>query len=349
MDANAISTAARNLRANLSDGLDISEDNLLIGHPATAAAAADANPGDQFINLFFFRVEHGGYPADAKNTDPFYIRIYCLVTAFGNNETGDDGTITISAGENDLRLIGGVMAHLHANPMLKIEDLEENMVAQLQVVFSPMDINDINNIWSTQVDTPYRLSVIYELALAPIPLATMRDTSKRVARIGAEARPDTVQSPLPEQGLGLEAQTRYAGKIHIQTAQEAWAPHLILLNPAQKPVYTLVYHAEDVPSEILLFALGKAGDSISLVWEQWHARQGWHGITPSPAPCISLLNDRFDPVDFDPAQAQKVALPSTAPGQLMLHAIRTVTKQGGKVLTIRSNPLLISVYEESPS
>ncbi|MGD8834323.1 MAG: Pvc16 family protein [Desulfobacteraceae bacterium] len=349
MDANAISIAARNLRTYLSDRLDISEDNLLIGHPTIAATTADANPGDQFINLFFFRVEHGGYPADAKSTDPFYIRIYCLVTAFGNNETGDDGTITISAGENDLRLMGGVMAHLHANPVLVIEDLEANTVAHLQVILSPMDINDINNIWSTQVDTPYRLSVIYELALAPIPLATMRDTSKRVARIGVEARSGTVQNPLPGQGLGIEAQTRYAVKMRIQTAQEARAPHLILFNPAQEPVYTLVYAADDVPSEIPLLALGKAGDSVSLVWEQWHAQQGWHDITPSPAPRISLIKDRFDPIDFDPTQAQNVALPATAPGQLMLYAIRTVTKPGGKVVTIRSNPLLISIYKESAS
>jgi hypothetical protein len=344
MDANAISIAARNLRTYLSNRLGISEDNLLIGHPTIAATTADSNPGDQFINLFFFRVEHGGYPADAKSADPFYIRIYCLVTAFGNNETGNHGTITISAGENDLRLIGGVMAHLHANPVLEIEDPEENTIAQLQVVLSPMDINDINNIWSTQVDTPYRLSVIYELALAPIPLSVRRDTSKRVSRIGVDAQSDLIQRPLPDQGLGIEAKTRYAGKIHIQTAQEAWAPHLILLNAAQKPVYTLVYERNDVPSRIPVLSLGKADDSVSLVWEQWHAQQGWHDITPRPAPSLKLIKDRFDPVDFDPTQAQNVLLPSAAPGQLMLYAVRTITKPGGKALTIRSNPLLISVY-----
>lgn len=349
MEANAISTAARNLRAYLATQLVISEDNLLIGHPTLAATTAEANPGDQFINLFFFRVEYGGYPADAGNTDPFYVRLYCLITAFGNNETGEDGTITISAGENELRMMGGVMAHLHANPVLEIQDPDEQTVARLQIVLSPLDIQDINNIWSNQVDTPYRLSVIYELALAPIPLATRRDTAKRVARIGVDAISDVIQRPLDDEGRQITVVTAHAGPMAVNTDQEAWVPHLVLLNPDQQPVYTLAFRDDAVTAQVPLLALGDNETTLTLVWEQWHAEQGWQDITPFPAPVVTPVQDRFDPLNFDPARAQDISLPATTPGQLMLYAVRTVTRPGGQTLTIRSNPLLISIYTESAS
>ncbi|MCP3952320.1 MAG: DUF4255 domain-containing protein, partial [Desulfobacterales bacterium] len=240
MDANAISIAARNLRTYMAGRLGINEDNILIGHPGIAADTADANPGSQFVNLFFFRVEHGGYPADAGKTDPFYIRLHCLITAFGNNETGSGGTITVSAGENDLRLIGGVMEHLHAGPILEVKDLTDNTVAQLQIILSPFDTNDINNIWSTQVDTPYRLSVAYELAMAPIPLAEAKDTTKKVAYIGVHAASDMAEPTLTEEGLGIQVQAGYAAKVDVNTDPEAYAPHVMLLNPEGKPVYALL-------------------------------------------------------------------------------------------------------------
>lgn len=345
MDANAISIAARNLRTYMAGKLGISEDNILIGHPGIAAATADANPGFQFINIFFYRVEYGGYPPDGLKTDPFYVRLHCLITAMGNNETGSGGTITVSAGENDLRLIGGVMEHLHASPILEVKDLSDQTVAQLQVIISPFDVNDMNNIWSTQVDTPYRLSVAYELALAPIPLATAKDTSKKVARIGVHARPDLVEPELTAAGLGISVQTGYAGKIDVNVNQEAWAPHLMFLNSDQRPVYSLLFDAGSVPAQVPVMALGSPGESISLKWEQWHAQNGWNDITPASDPTVDTVTGQFDPEDFDATEAANISLPSTTPGQLLVYGLRQVEKIGGKTLEIRSNPLLITLFQ----
>ncbi len=344
MEPNAISIAARNLRAYLADRLALSEDNLLIGHPLVAAAIADANPGDQFINLFFFRVAYGGYPPDGSSTEPFYIRIYCLITAFGNNETGDDGTITLSAGENDLRLMGGVMAHLHAEPVLAVQDAQAQTVARLQIVLSPLEISDINNLWSTQADTPYRLSVAYELAMAPIPLAMARDTTKRVAQIGVNAVPEMKQPLLTTQGLEIPARATSVGRVRIDTDQAAWAPHLVLLDADQRPVHALLFEAGAVPAQVALIGLGEKDASVSLVWEQWHAQQGWRAVALTPVPTVTLTGPLFDPADFDPGEAVSVALPTTAPGQLMLHAVRRVVLPGGRELTLRSNPLLVTIF-----
>jgi hypothetical protein len=350
MQINAISVAARNLRAYMASKLGLSEDNILIGHPSVAAgtAEADANKG-QFINIFFYRVEYGAYPPNGSKTDPFYVRLFCLITALGNNETGDGGTITVSAGENDLRLIGGVMQHLHASPILEVKGEDDKTVAQLQVVISPLDVNDMHNIWATQGDTPYRLSVAYELALAPIPLATAKDTSKRVARIGVEVKPDLSYPSLSETGLGIKAQPDYAGKITIRTDQETWAPHLILLNPANRPVYSLLLDSAAVPSQVPVIALGNQGDSVFLAWEQWHSQEGWHKITPEPEPTINLSGAQFDPAGFNSALAVNIDLPSTNPGQLLLYALRRISKIGGRKIVIRSNPLLITIIQESSS
>lgn len=345
MQANAISIAARNLRTYMAGKLGISEDNILIGHPGIAATTADANPGFQFINIFFYRVEYGGYPPDGLKTDPFYIRLFCLITALGNNETGSGGTISVSAGENDLRLIGGVMAHLHASPILEVKDLGNETVARLQVIISPFDVNDMNNIWSTQVDTPYRLSVAYELALVPIPLATTKDTSKKVARIGVHARSDLVEPVLTAAGLDIEVQAGYAGKVDINVNREGWAPHLMFLNPASRPVYSLLVDAGSVPALVPVMALGSHGKSISLKWEQWHAQQGWNDITPVPEPTATLSAAQFDPHDFDATEAVNISLPSTTPGQLLVYGLRRVQKIGGKTLEIRSNPLLITIFQ----
>ena len=185
MDPNAISQAARTLRTQLSSSLPLVEGNILIGHPELAAKAADKQNAPHLINLFFFQLEHSGYPADAAKVDPVYVRAHCLVSAFGKNETANNSTI--SAGENDLRLIGGVLAALHEKPLLEISDTTGNVKAMLQIVPEPLSLETINNLWSTQVDVSYRPSVIYELALVPVPFESRTERSPRVRRADADA------------------------------------------------------------------------------------------------------------------------------------------------------------------
>src|SRR6185503_12269288 len=166
----SLSIAARALRTHVADAVGLPESQILIGHPSLASKDVGDETNKQFLNLFFYRVEHGAYRADGTADDPSYLRFYCLVTALGTKETVGGGTV--SAGENDLRLVGGVMQGLHENPILMLQDDAAQDVAQLQVVLHALSLDDLNHIWSTQGDTPYRLSVGYELALLPLPLAT---------------------------------------------------------------------------------------------------------------------------------------------------------------------------------
>src|SRR5205814_1645176 len=103
-----------------------------------------SNPRD-LLNLFFYRVEYDGYPADGTSEDPFYVRAYCLLTAFCLHGIETNG---LSAGEKDLRLIGGAMHWLHANPFIHVRDVNAAEVAVLQVVLSPLTVDAINHIWA---------------------------------------------------------------------------------------------------------------------------------------------------------------------------------------------------------
>ena len=64
----SLSVAANTLRSYLADNIaDL--DGIFISHPKEAADQANSE-GKQYLNLFFYLIEHGGYPADGRSDDP---------------------------------------------------------------------------------------------------------------------------------------------------------------------------------------------------------------------------------------------------------------------------------------
>jgi hypothetical protein len=205
MEPTAISLAARALRARLAVALPIEEGNVLVGQPS-AASARESQVGRNFLNIFFFNIEQSGLTVDASSVDPFFVRLQCLVTAFGSDVTS--GSTTVSAGENDLRIIGAVMAALHASPILEVSNERETAVAHLQIVPLQLTLDQMNHIWSTQVDVSSRPSVAYELALAPIPFERPVDRSPRVVARDLDEVCDRARQPLE----------RHAGSKQVRAA-----------------------------------------------------------------------------------------------------------------------------------
>src|SRR5688572_6826839 len=130
---------------------------VMIGSPAEAAKIED----EHRINLFFYLVEPNGF-GDVAPNEVWRVRLQCLITAFGIAEG------SISAGENDLRLLGEVLRTFHESPILPAFDLD-GLGVRLQALFIPLTLDQINHIWSTQGDVAYRPSIAYEMGLAPIP------------------------------------------------------------------------------------------------------------------------------------------------------------------------------------
>lgn len=167
MEVTSLSLTARKLRDHLLEYPGLNQVNILIGNPSTAYKEAEGYAGEHYLNIFFYRITPAGYPVDGQSSDPFFVRLYCLITALGKESPGSN---PVMAGENDLRLIGGVMDALHTNPVMLITDEEEAPIVQLEIVPHTLELEDLNHIWSTQGDIAYRPSVSYEIAVAPVPL-----------------------------------------------------------------------------------------------------------------------------------------------------------------------------------
>jgi len=336
VDPSALSVAARELRDYLAPKLGLTVDQVSIGHPSAAAREQDTNSSNprDLLNLFFYRVEHDGYPADGAAEDPFYVRAYCLLTAFCLNDTENNG---FSAGEKDLRLIGGAMHWLHAQPFVHVRGADDTEVAVLQVVMSPLSVDDINHIWATQGELPYRLSVCYELALMPVPIAKPTARQPRVGALGLQVGPATALDPGMKLGFRVPP-------VRVATADPGWVPAIRFVDADSIPCYTLAFPTALAPTEVEVVGAGVPGASVDLVWEQWSSASGWQPLVATQS--LSLHTDHLDPDTPIGVPKTSVALPDRAKGQLQLTAQRMWQRADGATVALRSNPLLISLYEE---
>ncbi len=93
-----------------------------------------------------------------------------------------------------------------------------------------------------------------------------------------------------------------------------------------------------------VWVAGKPGEHVSLRWETWDAAQGWQKFEPPTD--ATIASTAIDPEAAAGAATETLALPfSDHPGQLQLHTERSYVRPGdGAVLTVRSNPLLISLF-----
>jgi hypothetical protein len=336
MGPTALSVTAREVRSYLAPKLGLTLAQVTIGHPGAAAREQEANPGSvqDLFNLFFYRVEYDG-PPDGTSDDPFYVRVQCLLTSFGVTDTAPPG---LSAGEKDLRLIGEAMHWLHRQPFVRIRDEAGDEVAQLQVVPTPLSVDDINHIWATQGELPYRLSVSYEFALLPMPLATPVDRAPRVGRLRATV--GTMAGPEPVGPLDFQVPA-----IRVATELPGWAPAIVFVDTQDHLRYALTFPVSAAPAEVRVLGAGAPDATVDLLWERWEAATGWQPAG-TLAEALPLRAAAIDPEGVASQRATSVSLPSTSKGQLQLTAQRTWTRSDGALVTVRSNPLLISLHEE---
>lgn len=338
MDPTALSVAARELRAYLASQLSLALDQVLICHPGAAAREQEtSNNGRDLLSVFMYRVEHGAYPADGSNDDPFYVRAFCLLTAFCLPDSGGTG---LSAGEKDLRLIGGALAALHKQPFLRLRDGSGQELAALQVVMSPLAVEDINHIWATQGELPYRLSVSYELALLPAPLAKAVARAPKVASLALSAE---VQAAHAEpQSLGF-----IVPPVRVPTADPAWEPALRFVGSQGGLRQALDFVEGSVPTTLDVVGAGRPGAQVQLAWERWRSATGWQPLATAPQ-TLTLETDVLDSASRFAGSVTAVPIPDFGRGQLQLTAAREVTRGDGATLSLRSNPLLISIHGSSP-
>ncbi len=333
-----LSQVCKGIRSYLDGVINAPERSKVSVLLATPAETASASAGDSNhrLNLFFNRFEPSGLFPDTLPGETGWIRTYCLVTPFAAEED------SVGAGENDLKLIGEVLRIFHEKPVLQLRVDGEDY--HLQIIFQPLGVEQLNQLWSTQGDTIYRPSLLYEISLAPVVPARKAVAAPLAGGFGLEVRATlerqdgqeaSIAGRLPEVPVMVPA-----------IAREDWAPAVAFVH-AGVCAFSFSFAlgspalAAFVPR---VWLAGKPGEILSLHWERWDAAAGWQAVLPDGS---ALITSRaIDPDAVASAVTEALVLPFTdRVGQMLFYAVRTYARAGdGVVLSVRSNPLLISLY-----
>lgn len=325
LPASSLSSAAHGLRNLFLDNIaDVTVlDHIRIGHPADNLKEL-SDLDDHCLNLFFYDVAYDGYPADGSSNNPFFVRLHCLITAvsFQTTEPESPGSISdrdVSKGENELRLIGEVMRVLHQQPLISISDPGGQAAAKLQVVPNALNLDNLNHIWSTQNDISYRLSVAYEMALAPVPYSATVDTTPMVTD------PHMVVWGAMSRAVGSEREGEISLKpmveyLELDTTVENWIPHLCAIQTLADDSRQLHYVFKlegDLNAAINIMIAGKSGGTVRLFWNVWRKKTdntvvAWkEAIADTQAPLDKVINAAtagFEPNIVDPANVKDQSL-----------------------------------------
>lgn len=334
-----LSRICRAIADFLAISLNASTNNLrvMIGNPAAAAPGPSVN--EHRLNLFFYRVEPVGMLNAAAPDEIWRVRLHCLITAFARNEP------QVSAGENDMRLIGEVVRIFHERPLMNSLNLDGEEV-RMEVLYNAIGLDDLNHLWATQGDVALRPSVAYELSLAPV-IPSTRDTgSPLVAATGLQVFGDmgARHAPFNADGMVWEPAVPYR---RVSGEAEDWAPVICLVHEGRCALS--LSFAVGSPSlsgfTPRVWIAGLSGSPVILRWETWSSATGWS--TAGTAVNTVSSSEVMDPEKAEGATTQPVPLPFTDhAGQAVLYAERSYVRgSDGANLTVRSNPVLVNLYQ----
>lgn len=330
-----LSQVCKGIRGYLDGEINAPERSKVSVVMATPADTAGSGAGDSEhrLNLFFYRFEPSGLFPDTLPGETGWVRTFCLVTPFAAEEDG------IGAGENDLRLIGEVMRIFHEKPVFRLGVDGEDY--HVQLIFQPLALDQLNQLWSTQGDTIYRPSLLYEVSLAPVIPAEPAVASPLAGGFGVylqpslERRESNVAGRLPE-----------VPAMAPDIALEDWAPAVSFVHEGAC-AFSLNFalgSPELAAFTPRVWLAGKAGESVSIVWETWDRGTGWQVLAPAIAAVIA--DTSIAPEAASEATTFALTLPfGDRAGQMLCYAQRSYNRAGdGVLLSVRSNPLLISLY-----
>ena len=342
LPASSLSVVCEHIRDFVRTGIGATASGVevTIGAPGGLVASDEHR-----LNLFFYRFEPSGFEAGARPEAPWRIRMFCMVTPFGIDEA--NGGTTISAGQNDMRMLGDTMRVFHETPILPAV-VADGITVRTRVVFMSITDEQINQIWSTQGDTHYRPSIVYEMSLTPIVPSALAPEPRLVGAIGAEARAEGGRHD-PFTGAASGPPVRFQT---VDVSDPAWRPAIALVH--DDALHRSLAFDVDSPAFAAfvpeIWLAGDPAESVQLVWEAWRPT-GWAAVgTPQDA---TPHGPTIDPAAIPTGAAGfpiTAPLPETLPAdeaslQLLLYAERSFTRlAGGPTEIVRSAPLLVTLY-----
>jgi hypothetical protein len=202
--------------------------SVTIGAPGINLATAQSK---NTINLFFYRFEPFSFAADSMPGDVQWMKVFFVITAFGIDEgTSDDSNLEFSVGFNELCMLSQVMRLFQEHPVMLVNG-DDDQQWHLQFISRPFNDEQINQIWTSQGETIYRPSVVYEIAVAPIIPEQSTTQSARVGSIGTQAGASIKNRHMH---WSVDRETRFptAESITVNSDNSQWAPAIVMLSGA---------------------------------------------------------------------------------------------------------------------
>lgn len=335
----SLSLVCRSIADFLMQGLNANANSIrvLIGTPAAASPSAATN--EHRVNLFFYRIEPSGFFPDIAPDEIWRVRLHCMVTPFGYTEG------QISAGENDMRLLGEIIRLFHETPILPELAIDGQQV-RMEAVFHSLNPDEINHLWGTQGDIAYRPSVAYELSLLPVIPNQLSTGSPLVGATGAQvyARMDARRASFTGDGSVWFPEV-LARRVNGEF--EDWAPAICLVNQG-RCVASLGFalgSAELTGFIPNVWVAGPGGETVTLIWETWDHTQGWR--TEDATLSVTTVGEELDPSNVADAPTVSFTMPfKDHTGQAVLYAERSyIRASDGAALKVRSNPVLVNLFQ----
>lgn len=224
---------------------------------------------------------------------------------------------------------------------------EHRLRYALQVVMQPLEMEEINHIWTTQGDLVYRPSLSYEFALVPVMPAGPPHVDSTVIGVSGEVHAGLAEAPAP--GVAIEIPPVPGGRLGL--AADGWLPAIAFLDQGRF-VHALFeswpedrFGAAGDPGTRAVSAAGAEGAEIRLQWDLWSADLGWepHGDPVE----LQLENAILDPTQIGDASTVDIAVPTLdRPSVLALRGERDFAADEGGPAVRSGNRILMTVTRE---
>ena len=316
-----LSLAALALRKKIAADTDVDAANIQFGHPAHVNPSNDA----QSVSLYFFRVHESGNSGMVDPKMPMDTIAHCLITPQGSATGGGNaGEDAVSAGENDLAILGQIMRGMHEHPVFGVKDNTDRTICTVELAPLEFTVDELNKIVpAAPVNGGFRPSVAYALALLPLHPETPYESDPPVQIITLGIRADSVdpKAPLPQDVFG-----GLSSKLgDVLSPEENQRPHMRLVREDAGEAYFARVLAEP-PKAMVKLTVGvpkgsvAAGDTITI----WHGR--WDPIGLDYVP-VGVNGTPAGPSGDDPKEyAFDMELNTKVPGQ---HLFAVKRRSGG--------------------
>ncbi len=252
---------------------------------------------DPLVTIFVYRVSPDHAAMVATPNSAMAMRIHVLVTAFCKVSPVQGE----APGSEELRIISHILRLFHEKPMLGPVRIREAVpvgpLVQLlahdihvEAQLKPLDMEELNHIWTTQAQTPYRTSLVFELVHAFVTPAQPSDEGPPVLRTEMAWRDQPADPWTPGIAPYLAVDNAPAKPPQAVLAFNTGTGPAPVLTPAM----TRVRNPAQPAISVTLAAVAETAEPLTLSLARWDAATlAWVAVAiTAPAPATMQTQAR---------------------------------------------------------